>query len=77
MTESGFGSEASYSVFEVLRPGPGVTLDRLAIATYSLDLIAVAALILSLSPAGEQELDAGPLSFLDALGRLAPRIDVV
>jgi hypothetical protein len=77
MTESGFGSEASYSVFEVLRPGPGVTLDRLAIATYSLDLLAVAALILSLSPAGEQELDAGPLSFLDALGRLAPRIDVV
>jgi len=77
MTKSGFGSEASYSVFEVLRPGPGVTLDRLAIATYSLDLIAVAALILSLSPAGEQELDAGPLSFLDALARLAPRIDVV
>ena len=77
MTETGFARDASYSVFEVLRPGPGVVLDRLAIATYSLDLLAVAALILSLSPAGEQELEAGPLTFLDALAKLAPRVDIV
>jgi hypothetical protein len=64
-------------VFEALRPARNEALDRLALATYSLDLVAVAALILSLSKAGEQELDAGPLSFVDALEVIAPRIDIV
>jgi len=77
MTASGFEREAAYSVFEGLRPTGDQTLDRGAFATYSLDLVAVAALILSLSRAGEQELEAGPLSFVDALNDVAPRIDIV
>jgi hypothetical protein len=77
MTASGFDREAAYSVFEALRPRTDETLDRGAFATYSLDLVAVAALILSLSRAGEQELEAGPLSFVDALNEVAPRIDIV
>src|SRR3954471_3433946 len=77
MSGSGFRQEAAYSVFEALRPAHGEELDRLALATYSLDLVAIAALILSLSKAGEQELEAGPLSFVDALTTLAPRIDIV
>jgi hypothetical protein len=77
MTASGFDREAAYSVFEGLRPSADQMLDRAAFATYSLDLVAVAALILSLSRAGEQELEAGPLSFVDALNEVAPRIDIV
>src|SRR4051794_16993902 len=77
MSGSGFAQEAAYSVFEAFRPVRDQALDRLALATYSLDLVAIAALILSISKAGEQELEAGPLSFIDALQELAPRIDVV
>lgn len=77
MTASGFDREAAFSVFEALRPTGDQMLDRGAFATYSLDLVAIAALILSLSRAGEQELEAGPLSFVDALNEVAPRIDIV
>lgn len=77
MSGSGFSREAAYSVFEAVRPTRDQALDRLALATYSLDLVAIAALILSLSRAGEQELEAGPLSFVDALVALAPRVDIV
>jgi hypothetical protein len=74
---SGFARGASFSVFEALRPEIGEKLDRAAFATYSLDLVAVAALVLSLGRAGEQELEAGPLSLVDALAEVAPRIDIV
>ncbi|WP_166295492.1 phospholipase D family protein [Bradyrhizobium sp. 2S1] len=77
MSGSGFEREAAYSVFEALRPMAGQVLDRLVFATYSLDLVAIAALILSLSKAGEQELEAGPLSFIEALKEISPRIDIV
>lgn len=77
MIASGFDRSAAYSVFEALRPTGEQVLERGAFATYSLDLVAVAALILSLSRAGEQELEAGPLSFVDALSEVAPRIDIV
>ena len=50
-----------------MRPSSEERLDKIAVATYSLDLVAVAALLLSLGKAGEQELEAGPLSLVDAL----------
>lgn len=77
MSGSGFARGASFSVFEALRPEAGERLDYAAFATYSLDLVAVAALVLSLGRAGEQELEAGPLSMVDALAEVAPRIDIV
>lgn len=77
MSSSGFAPDAAYSVFEALRPSSDQTLDRAAFATYSLDLVAIAALVLSLSPAGEQELEAGPLSLVDALAAVASRLDIV
>ena len=77
MSPSGFARDAAHSVFEALRPSVDQTLDRAAFATYSLDLVAIAALVLSLGRAGEQELEAGPLSLVDALATVAPRIDIV
>lgn len=77
MSSCGFARDAAHSVFEALRPHADETLDRAAFATYSLDLIAIAALVLSLGRAGEQELEAGPLSFIDALTTVAPRVDIV
>ena len=77
VSASGFARDAAHSVFEALRPSTDQTLDRAAFATYSLDLVAIAALVLSLSRAGEQELEAGPLSLVDALADVAPRVDIV
>lgn len=77
MSASGFARDAAHSVFEALRPSVDQTLDRAAFATYSLDLLAIAALVLSLGRAGEQELEAGPLSLVDAFATVAPRIDIV
>ncbi|HZG31860.1 MAG TPA: phospholipase D family protein, partial [Sphingopyxis sp.] len=69
--------EAAFSVFEALRPETGESLDRLAFATYSLDLVAVMGLILSLAGAGEGDDAAGPLRLLDALETLRPKIDII
>lgn len=77
MSASGFDRYAAHSVFEALRPSGDQTLDRAVFATYSLDLVAIAALILSLGRAGEQELEAGPLCLVDALAEIAPRIDII
>ena len=77
MSEDGFASHSAFSVFESLRPGPGETLDRLAFATYSLDLVSLVALVLALSGKGEAGLDAGKLRLLDALEEVLPKIDVV
>jgi hypothetical protein len=77
MTGSGFSHDVAYSVFESLRPALGQSLDHIVLTTYSLDLVAIAALVLSLSKAGEQELEAGPLAFVDALEALAPKIDII
>lgn len=54
MTASGFDREAAYSVFEGLRPSADQMLDRAAFATYSLDLVAVAALILLFAEQGRR-----------------------
>ncbi len=77
MSASNFSPDATHSVFEALRPEPGETLDQAAFATYSLDLVTIAALVLSLGRAGEQELDAGPLALIDAFETVLPRIDIV
>jgi len=77
MSEDGFAGHSAFSVFESLRPGPGEALDRLAFATYSLDLVSLVALVLALSGKGEAGLDAGKLRLLDALEEVLPRIDVV
>jgi hypothetical protein len=77
MSEDGFATNSAFSVSESLRPGPGETLDRLAFATYSLDLVSLVALVLALSGRGEAGLDAGKLRLLDALEEMLPKIDVV
>lgn len=74
---NGFDKDEAFSIFEAMRPDQGETIDRVAISTYSLDLVAVAAMMLSVGPAGDEELDAGPLSLLDALRDLGPRMTIL
>ncbi|TAY17126.1 hypothetical protein ELH91_10275 [Rhizobium leguminosarum] len=74
---NGFDKDEAFSVFEAMRPDHGEKIDRVAIATYSLDLVAVAAMMLSTGPAGDEELDAGPLSLIDALRDLTPRMTIL
>jgi hypothetical protein len=73
----GFGRDDAYSVFEAMRPAAGAAVDRIAAATYSLDLVAVTALLLSLGGAGEEELEAGPLSLIDALRTVGSRLTIL
>jgi hypothetical protein len=77
MTVSGFAEGQAWSVLEGLRPEAGVELDHLAVATYSLDLVAVAALILSLGAGREEELRAGPLEFADAVRTMKSKIVIL
>src|SRR5689334_454981 len=74
---NGFAGDAAYSVFEALRPAPGTELAHMAVATYSLDLVAVSALLLSLGEGGEEELKLGPLAMVEALRSPAPRITIL
>lgn len=77
MNSSGFQADAAYSIFEELRPGPSLSLDKISVVTYSLDLVAVAALVLSLGAGGEEELRAGALEFADAIRNLKPKLTII
>ncbi len=72
-----FGSEQAYSVFEVMRPGPGLTIERMACLTYSLDLVAVTAMLISMSGQVEDELSGGPMCLADAIETLGPHLRIL
>lgn len=77
MSAEGFARDHAWSVFEALRPGPGQTVEKVAVVTYSLDLVAVAGLLLSLGTSGEDEFQAGPLEFADAVRALKDRLVII
>lgn len=77
MSAEGFARDQAWSVFEALRPGPGQTVEKVAVVTYSLDLVAVAGLLLSLGTSGEDEFQAGPLEFADAVRALKDRLVII
>ncbi|WP_167514469.1 hypothetical protein [Mesorhizobium intechi] len=72
-----FGAQQAYSVFEAMRPDPGLGIDRMACLTYSLDLVAVTAMLISMTGAVDDELSGGPMCLADALGSLGPRLRIL
>ena len=65
------------SVFGALRPGPGQTVARAVLTTYSLDLIAMLGLVLALGGDAETEFDASPLGLVKAFDRVRGRLIVL
>lgn len=59
--QGAFGPQQAYSVFEAMRPGPGLSVDRMVCLTYSLDLVAVTAMLISMTGQVDDELEGGPM----------------
>lgn len=66
-----------HSVFGVLRPGRGQTVSRAVVTTYSLDLIAMLGLVLSLGGDGEAEYESSPLGLVKAFDAMRGRLIVL
>lgn len=75
--QSAFGPQQAYSVFEAMRPGPGLSVDRMVCFTYSLDLVAVTAMLISMTGQVDDELEGGPMCLADALGTLGTRLVIM
>ena len=65
------------SVFGALRPEAGQSVSRAVIATYSLDLIALLGLVLTLGGDGEAEFENSPLGLVKAFDSLRGRLQVI
>lgn len=75
--QSAFGTQHAFSVFEAMRPGPGRAIDRMACLTYSVDLVAVTAMLISMTGTVDDELSAGPMCLADALETLGPNLKII
>lgn len=65
------------SIFDALRPGPGQTVSRAIVSTYSLDLIAMLGLVLALGGDAETEFEASPLGLVKAFDSIRGRLTVL
>lgn len=65
------------SIFGALRPGSGQTVSRAVVTTYSLDLIAMLGLVLSLGGDAETEFEASPLGLVKAFDRVRGKLLVL
>lgn len=72
-----FDIQRSYALFDVLRPPDGYHVDHALFFTYSLDLVALVGAILALGGDNEKELDAGPLSLVEAFRAMRGRLHIV
>jgi hypothetical protein len=66
-----------HSIFGVLRPGRGQTVSRAVVTTYSLDLIAMLGLVLSLGGDSEAEYESSPLGLVKAFEAMRGRLIVL
>ena len=65
------------SMFGALRPYAGQSVSRAVVATYSLDLIALLGLVLTLGGDGEAEFENSPLDLVKAFDGLRGRLRVI
>lgn len=60
-----------------MRPVGSVSIDRMACLTYSLDLVAVTAMLISMTGKEDDELSGGPMCLTEALETLGPRLKII
>ena len=71
-----FRQDGSYSLFEALRPADDSDVTHAIVSTYSLDLVALLGLVLTLGKANE-EFETGPIGLIDAFRQMRGRLKVL
>ena len=72
-----FGRDASYSLFDALRPETGSEVTNAVVATYSLDLVALLGLVLALGGKADEEFETGPIGLVDAFRKMRGKLRVI
>lgn len=72
-----FNPQDRISVFGALRPDVGQSVSKAVIATYSLDLVALLGLVLTLGGDGEAEFENSPLGLVKAFDSVRGRVRVL
>ncbi|MDR7037974.1 hypothetical protein J2X36_002729 [Methylobacterium sp. BE186] len=72
-----FRSDDRISIFGMLRPGPGQTVTRAVVATYSLDLVALLGFVLALGGDADMEFETSPLGLVRAFDAMRGRLIVL
>lgn len=72
-----FNPKDRISVFGALRPDAGQAVSRAVVATYSLDLVALLGLVLTLGGDGHAEFENSPLGLVKAFDSLRGRLRVI
>ena len=72
-----FSPNDRISIFGALRPGPGQLVTRAVVATYSLDLVALLGLVLTLGGDPEAEFENSPLGLVKAFDGVRGRLRVL
>jgi hypothetical protein len=72
-----FDQKDRISVFGALRPEAGQSVSRAVVATYSLDLVALLGLVLTLGGDGEAEFENSPLGLVKAFDGVRSRLRVL
>lgn len=72
-----FARGTGYCFLDVFRPGPKQRLEWAVFSTYSLDLVALVALLMELADVEGEGLDAGDVPFIQAIESLTGKVSVV
>lgn len=72
-----FDPASRISIFGALRPGSGQSVSRAVVATYSLDLVALLGLVLTLGGDAEAEFENSPLGLVKAFDGVRGRLRVL
>lgn len=72
-----FSEENRISIFGALKPNAGQNVTRAIITTYSLDLVAMLGLVLSLGGDVDAEFESSPLGLVKAFDRMRGRLVVL
>lgn len=72
-----FAPSTGYCFLETFRPGPQQRLEWAVFSTYSLDLVALVALLMELADVEGESLDAGDVPFIQAIESLENKVAVL
>ncbi|MFI5033130.1 MAG: hypothetical protein ACHQPH_20745, partial [Reyranellales bacterium] len=72
-----FKKGTGYCFLDAFRPGPRQRLDWAVFSTYSLDLVALVALLMELADVEGEGLDAGDVPFIHAIEKLGEKVAVL
>ena len=72
-----FHKDDAFSLFDSLRGDPDEAVEQVIVTTYSVDLVALVGLVLTLGGAPDEGFQAGPLALVEAFRRLKGKLIVL